>query len=105
MQEIKSYKEWEQFAKGYTKVSIYLTDIDVFKMTPREKEMTLKNKIAQLFMEKGVEVFRYRHNYKKTDPKEYFGLCFHRTDSEITTTMEITALIGVNARYIGPAVG
>jgi len=53
-----------------------------------------------MFAEKGVEVTRYRHNYQAQDPKEYWGLVYQMSDSQIVERMEITALIGVNARYM-----
>ena len=97
--EIKTYEEWKSFCAGKPTLSVYLTAEEIFSMSPMDKELTWREKVTGLFAEKNVEITRYRHNYKTTIDEEYWGLVTHRTDSEITERMEITAIIGVNARW------
>lgn len=97
MNGIKTYADWEAFSKNYPKVSVFLTPEQIFYQSPAEKEKRAKQKVEELFLEKGVIVTRYRHNYNAGLPQDYWGLVFHRTDSDIIERVEITALIGVNA--------
>jgi hypothetical protein len=99
MNGIKTYQEWEIFSKGYPKISVYLTPEQIFYQSPAEKEKRAKQKVEEMFLEKGVLITRYRHNYDARDNKDYWGLVFHRTDSDIIERVEITALIGVNAAW------
>jgi hypothetical protein len=79
---------------------VYITPEQIFYQSPWEKEWTAEQKVRTMFAEKGVEITRFRHNYKTTADTDYWGLVFHRTDSDVIERMEITAIIGVNARRI-----
>lgn len=103
MSGVKSYKDWEKFAETREKFSVFVTPEEIFYMSPLDKNQSSKSYVERLFLAKGVEVYRYRHNYDATRPEDYFGLVFHRTDSDFIERMEITALIGVNARRVDAA--
>ena len=98
MARIKTYSEWKEFSKGYATVSVFYTAEDVFAKTALYANH--REFIKALFKDKGVEVTRFGHTYSKEDPREYWGLMFHRTDSDIVERYEVTALIDVNARRI-----
>lgn len=57
--------------------------------------------VTALFKRDGIEVYRYRHNYKTLEGENpELGLVFMSNDSVIVPGLEVTALLGHNARAI-----
>jgi hypothetical protein len=100
MIDAKPYNIFKKLKEKYSTVTVHIT--------PREFEMQglhlafkdHRDYILHKFKQKGVDVYRFSHNYKSLDTSHpELGLVFLAGDSELMETMEVWALIGHNARW------
>lgn len=87
-----------EFKVDGDKVTLFVSDTDVWSNTSRFKSH--RDYLAYRFKNAGVEILQWHTTVLKGTGVTIPGVKYMRTDSEISTTLEITATIGVNARWI-----
>jgi hypothetical protein len=95
-----NWKKWREFAKGKTVVEIPINEYIVHDNAVQFKSH--RDFIRYCFKSKGYEVTRFGHKYRPDGSVDEWGLVFDRGDSDITTTIFVKGIIGVN---ISPIVG
>ena len=92
--DLTMYKKFKKLKETHTAVMVYISDADIYNapktFTPGEHVGYVKRR----FEEKGLEVTRFDHDYKRNE----LGLVFMAGDSVINPGYEVWGLVGVNLK-------
>lgn len=95
------YRTFKRLKSKYPEKKIFIPQVDFNNPIYQRAFHDIPSFVKYLFAQEGVEVYRFTHDYKSLDgPHPQLGLVFLANDSVIVPGIDVSALIGHNARYL-----
>ena len=99
--DVRPYQTYKKLKDKYPEKKIFVPQVDFNNPLYQRLFGSIPDFIKYLFAQEGVEVYRFTHDYKSLDgPHPQLGAVFLANDSIINPGIDVSVLLGHNARYL-----